>query len=298
MSNTLLYLIATLIWGSTWLAITFQLGVVPPELSVVYRFLLASLILFAYSGLRGLTLRFTFREHLFIALQGALLFSANYVMVYVAEIYVNSGIVAVLFSSATLFTNFFAFLFLKTSPRANVLAGSFVGIAGLVLIFWPELVGLDLRGGPLLGFALALGSAISAALGNIVSARNHKANLPVVQTVAYGMLYGSLLTFGYALVRGVPLIFDSSVGYVTSLLYLAVFGSVISFVSYLTLLGRIGPDRSSYIAVIIPVIALILSALFEGLRLNAFQLVGASLVIVGNVIVLAKKKPAVQPASP
>ncbi len=292
MQNSFLYIITVLIWGSTWLAIKFQLGVVSPELSVAYRFFLASVLLFIYSKLRGLQLRFTAREQLFIAIQGLLLFSLNYVMVYFSEVYITSGMVSVLFSTVIVFNVIFGAILLRNPVRARVVLGSIVGILGLTLIFWPELAGLTLEGGRLLGFALALLSAVSASLGNIVSARNQRAQLPVIQTNAYGMLYGSLFTFLFALARGAEFRFDPSFSYVASLLYLALFGSVIAFGSYLTLLGRIGADRAAYVTVLFPVIALLLSGLFEGLQLNILQFAGVALVLLGNVIVVAKRRAA------
>jgi drug/metabolite transporter (DMT)-like permease len=297
MPSSLLYLIATLIWGSTWLAITFQLGVVPPEMSVVYRFGLASAMLFGFAKLRGLPLRFSPRQHAFIALEGFLLFSLNYVLVYFAEVHVTSGLVAVVFSTATLFTVVFSTIFLRTKLNGAVLFGSLVGIFGLGIIFLPELTGFSLEGSRTLGFGFAVLSALSAALGNIVAARNQRNELPVVQTVAFGMLYGTLLTLAYALLSGTTIVFEPSVSYIASLVYLAVFGSVISFVSYLTLLGRIGPDRSAYIAVIIPVIALVLSAFFEELRFSSLQFFGVALVIVGNVLVVSRRQKAAIPAA-
>ena len=286
MQNTLLYLVTVFIWGSTWLAITYQLGVVPPEWSVAYRFFLAAALLFIYSKLRGLQLRFTLREQFFIALQGLLLFSANYILVYYSELYITSGMVSVLFSSIIVFNVFFGALLLRSPVRGRVLLGSLVGISGLALIFWPEMQGVDLQGTRLLGLGLALLSALSASLGNIVSARNQQNRLPVIQTNAYGMLYGAILTLVVALLRGAPLAFDGSAGYLGSLFYLALFGSVIAFGSYLTLLGRIGADRAAYVTVLFPVIALLLSALFENLQLDWVQFSGFALVILGNGLVV------------
>jgi drug/metabolite transporter (DMT)-like permease len=147
MSNPILYAITVLVWGSTWLAIKYQLGVVPPELSVAYRFLLASLLLFAYCFWRRLPLRFSARQHAFIALQGLLLFSVNYIVVYFAELYVSSGMVAVIFSTIIILNVFFGALFLRTPVRLPILLGALVGILGLAVIFWPELAGFDLQRG-------------------------------------------------------------------------------------------------------------------------------------------------------
>lgn len=289
MTNNLLYLVPMLIWGSTWLAIKYQLGVVAPELSVVYRFSLAALLLFAYSAWRHLSLRFNLRQHAYIALQGLLLFSGNYVMVYFAELYITSGLVAVIFSTIIILNVLFAALILGHPVRLQVLLGGLIGILGLVLIFWPEWAGLDLGPGPVLGLVLALLSSVSASLGNIVSARNQDHDIPVIQTNAYGMAYGAAFTLLFALWRGVPFTFDTSTPYLLSLLYLALFGSVVAFGAYLTLLGRIGPGPAAYITVIFPVIALLLSVLFEEFTFHTLQLAGAALVLVGNVIVLSRR---------
>jgi drug/metabolite transporter (DMT)-like permease len=295
MENTLLYLLSILIWGSTWFVITFQLNVAP-ELSVAYRFFLAAGLLFAYIKLRKLNLRFTLREHFFIAAAGLLLFSANYILVYYSEVFINSGLVAVLFSSVTIMNVLFSALFLKTPLRAPVVLGSAIGILGIAVIFWPGLAGIHTESNFVLGLVMVIASALSASLGNIMSARNQKAGLPVIQTNMYGMFYGATVTFLFALLRGAPLTFDPSFNYVASLLYLALFGSVIAFGAYLTLLGRIGPDRAGYIGVAIPVVAILLSVSFENLSLEPLQLVGISLVILGNAFVLRQRSVSKAPA--
>ncbi|UYN90141.1 MAG: EamA family transporter [Anaerolineales bacterium] len=290
MSNAFLYVITVLIWGSTWLAIKLQLGTVAPELSVAYRFLLAALILFVYSKWRGLNLRFSRSQHAFMALQGLMLFSLNYVMVYFSETYVTSGLVAVLFSAVIILNVMFGAIFLRNAVQGRVVAGALVGVVGVALIFWPELRGLQVDSLRALGIGLGLCAAVSASLGNIVSARNQRANLPVIQTNAYGMLYGSLATLAFAVLRGTQFTFELSAGYLGSLLYLALFGSVIAFGSYLTLLGRIGADRVAYVNVFVPVIALALSAIFEGLHLGWFEFTGVALVLLGNAIVVGSKR--------
>ena len=288
MYNAFLYLVTVFIWGSTWLAIKFQLGVVPPELSIAYRFFLAALILFVFSLLRRLPMRFELKTHGFFALQGLFLFSLNYILVYLAEGYLTSGMVAIIFSSIIVFNVIFGSIFLGNPIRKQVVLGALIGLAGLVLVFWPELSSFSISNGKVLGFGLALFSAISASLGNVISARNQAENLPVVQTNAFGMLYGAALMFLLALLRGAEWGFDRSPGYLASLLYLAVFGSVIGFGSYLTLLGRIGLDRAAYVTVLFPIIALILSTIFEGMQWGFAQLIGAMLVLFGNAVVLAK----------
>jgi len=286
--NGFLYLITAIIWGSTWLAIKFQLGTVMPEVSIAYRFALAAAMLFIFSFLRRLPMRFGWRSHLFMAMQGLFLFSLNYMLVYLSEGYLTSGLVAIIFSTMIIMNVLFGAIFLHNPIRMQVVIGAVVGLVGLTWIFWSELSSFDLSSQRALGFILAFISAVSASLGNIISARNQSHGLPVVQTNAFGMAYGVIFMLVLALFRGSKLTFDPSIGYIISLLYLALFGSVIAFGSYLTLLGRIGPDRAAYITIIFPIISLLLSTAFEGLIWSIYQLVGVGLVIIGNAIVLTK----------
>lgn len=290
MSNAVLYLIPVVIWGSTWLAIKFQLGVVAPEVSILYRFGLAAFILLLYSALRGLNLKYSARQHAAMALQGLFLFCLNYLLVYLAEGYLTSGLVAIIFSMIIIMNVFFGALLLRNAIRWQVLLGAAFGLGGLLLIFRDELLSFDLSSDRTLGLALAFIGMVSASLGNIVSARNQKAGLPVVQTNTFGMAYGALFMLAYTLVQRTEFSFDVSFSYVSSLLYLALFGSIFAFTSYLTLLGRIGPDRAAYVTVLFPIIALVLSTLFEDLRWGIPQLIGAALVLLGNATVLTKRQ--------
>lgn len=289
MYNATLYLVTVLIWGSTWLAIKFQLGEVAPELSIAYRFGLAALILILFSLVRRLPMRFSLKTHGFFALQGLLLFSLNYILVYLAEGYLTSGLVAIIFSLIIVLNVLFGAIFLANPVRVQVVVGAVLGLIGLSLVFLPELSNLNLSSQKMVGMLLALISTVSASLGNVVSARNQRQKLPVIQTNAYGMLYGAIFMMVLALFRGAPLQFDTSPGYIVSLFYLAIFGSVIAFGSYLTLLGRIGLDRAAYVTVLFPVIALLLSTIFENLEWGIYQLLGVVLILAGNAVVLTKK---------
>jgi len=292
MQSAAFYILTSLIWGSTWLVITFQLGVVAAEASIVYRFALAALLLMVYTLARRLPMRFTPRQHAFIALQGTFLFSLNYILVYLAEQNLTSGLVAIVFAMMILSNVVLGAIFLRNPIRPRVVLGGVIGVAGLALVFGPELAGFAQGGGWRLGLLLSAAAVLSASVGNILSARNQRAGLPVVQTNAYGMAYGAAVTLVIAVVRGVPFTFDPSPSYILSLLYLAVFGSVIAFGTYLTLIGRMGVDRAAYIGVIFPLVALLLSMLFEGLNLGAVGLVGVALVAAGNVLVLNRRRPA------
>jgi drug/metabolite transporter (DMT)-like permease len=289
MYNATLYLVTVLIWGSTWLAIKFQLGEVAPELSIAYRFGLAALILVLFSLVRRLPMRFSLKTHGFFALQGLLLFSLNYILVYLAEGYLTSGLVAIIFSLIIVLNVLFGAIFLANPVRVQVVVGAVLGLIGLSFVFLPELSNLDLSSQKMVGVLLALISTVSASLGNVVSARNQRQQLPVIQTNAYGMLYGAVFMMVLALFRGAALQFDTSPGYIVSLFYLAIFGSVVAFGSYLTLLGRIGLDRAAYVTVLFPVIALLLSTIFENLEWGIYQLLGVVLILAGNAVVLTKK---------
>lgn len=288
MYNLTLYLITVIIWGLTWIAIKFQLGDVAPEVSIAYRFTLAALILFLFSVLRRLPLRFDLRAHSFFALQGLFLFSLNYILVYNAELYLPSGLVSIIFSMIIFFNVLFGALFLRNPIRIQVILGAVLGLLGLLLVFGAELFSFNSADEKMLGLGLAFLSTISASLGNIVSARNQRNSLPVIQTNAFGMAYGAIFMLVLSLLRGSQFNFDPSPGYIVSLLYLAIFGSVVAFGAYLTLLGRIGPDRAAYVTVLFPIIALVVSTLFEGLNWSVWQLLGVALVLAGNVVVLTK----------
>ena len=285
-----LYVVTVLIWGSTWFAITFQLGVVAVEVSLAYRFLLSSILLLLYCLLRGRSLRFSPAQHVFIFLQGVFLFSVNYLFVYQATGLLTSGVVALVFSTVILMNIVNAALFLRQPVSLKVVIGALFGVAGITTIFWSEVAGMDNNGNSWQGLWLCLLSTCSASLGNILSARNQLHKLPVVETNAWGMGYGALIMVAYALLRGTPFNYDSSTAYTLSLLYLCVFGSVIAFGSYLTLIGRIGAAKTSYIAVLFPVVALSISTLFEGYHWTLTAVCGFGLVLFGNYLVL--KKPA------
>ena len=291
MANILFYTITVLIWGSTWLGIKFQLGTVDPALSVAYRFALAALILFAWCLARRLPMRFSRGDHLYIALQGILLFSVNYLLFYLAELQITSGLAAVVFSTIVVMNLLNGRLFLGTPVELKVLLGGALGMVGLVLLFWPEMAAVNFSGPVILGMLLCFAATYLASLGNIVSARNQLHKLPVVQTNAFGMAYGSLCMALVVIVSGTPLTIDLSAPYLISLVYLALFGSVIAFGCYLSLVGRIGPGRAAYTTLLFPVVALALSTIWEDYHWSLPAVCGIFLILGGNYLALTKKKP-------
>jgi len=288
MKNLILYVIPAFIWGSTWLAITFQLGVVDPLVSVFYRFLLAAIILFIYCSMIKMNLKYNAKQHLFMALQGVFLFGINYWLVYLAEVNLKSGLVAVVFCTIIFLNIFNGFIFLKSKIRLNVVTSALIGFAGIILVFKDELLNFNFSSEKSSALILAFLSVITASIGNILSAYNQKNKLPVVQTNAYGMLYGALLMLLLVFITNTPLSFDASFRYIGSLIYLAVFGSIIAFYSYLTLLGKIGADRAAYVTLVFPIIALLLSTFFEEYTWSLFALLGVVLITAGNFLMLKK----------
>jgi drug/metabolite transporter (DMT)-like permease len=289
LTNLQLFAACVAIWGSTWIAITFQLGSVAPEASVFYRFLLASALLFGWCAARGLPLRFARREHLWIALQGALMFSFSYVAVYYAEQYVVSGLVAVGYSASPLLNMVGMRVFFGAPMTLRVGTGAALGIVGITLVFWPEFSHLKADDRVALGAAFTVASVVISALANMAAHRNHQAGLPIWQTMAWGMLYGAAFTLALALALGRPLGFEATPGYVLSLVYLSVFGSILAFGGFLTLLARIGAARAGYIGVMVPIVALAVSAAFEGYRWELLALVGVAVSVAGNVIILRRR---------
>lgn len=276
------------IWGTTWIAITFQLGVVPPEASVLYRYVIASALLFAFCLARRLPLRFPRAGHAWIALQGVLMFSVSYVLVYYAELYVVSGLVAMGYSASPLLSMIGMRVFFGAPMRARIGVGSVLGIVGIALVFATEFAHLEADFKVAIGAALTAAAVIVSTFATLVAHRNHEAGIPLWQNMAWGMLYGAIFTLLIVLALGRPLAFPVTTAYVGSLAYLAVFGSILAFAAYLRLLARVGAAPAGYIGVMIPLVALTISSLFEGYRWSLTALAGVAVAVTGNVIILRR----------
>ena len=289
MSNAFLYVVTVLIWGSTWFAIEFQLGVVAPEVSVAYRYLAASGVLFIWCKIKKLNIVFNVNSHKLFALMGLLMFCLNYILAYRAQVYITSALAAVAFTAMLWMNIFNARLFFGVRVAARVYVGALLGVIGIGVLFGPLINDVSFSDGVFLGSVLAVTGALMASLGNMASQAAQERQLPVVQSNAWSMLYGGLFTTGLAVGQGQQFNFDFSTGYVISLAYLTIFGSVIAFGAYLTLLGRIGAHKSGYASVMFPVVALVFSMLYENLSLDIYILSGVALVIAGNLLVLNKR---------
>jgi len=290
MSNRFLYAVTVLVWGTTWIGIEYQLGTVAPEVSVFYRYTLAAVSLFAWCAWAGLNLKFSPRDHVRFVLLGLLLFGINYIVTYHAQQYITSALTAICFSTMLWMNMINARIFFGVRISKKIIAGSMIGIAGIVVLFLPQVQSLSLSDATVYGATLCIIGAFLASLGNMVSQSAQREGLPVIQSNAWGMFYGAIVTGAIAFGQGSAFNFDWSTGYIVSLLYLAIFGSIIAFGSYLKLLGRIGAHKAGYAMVMFPVVALVVSFLFEGLELGWNILTGIALVVIGNIIILRMKE--------
>ncbi|WP_372838491.1 DMT family transporter [Phaeovulum sp.] len=286
--NLFLFAVTVLIWGSTWLAIAFELGPVPVLVSVFYRFALAALLLWPLLLLSGKMAKTRPRDHLFMGLQGLCLFSLNFLCFYNATAFIPSGLVSVIFSLATIYNAINARLFFNERITARALLATAVGVAGLVLIFWHDLFGGALNLDAIKGIGLAALGTLFFSLGNMVSRKLSGTGVPPLTANAWGMGYGALFLVALIGLSGAPLVTPPSASYVGALLYLALFGSVIGFTTYLMLVARIGSGRAAYATVMFPVIALMLSWAFEGYHWQWQAVLGVGLTLLGNAIMFAR----------
>jgi len=297
MSQPLGFVLCVLIWGSTWYGVSMQLGVVPPEWSVAYRFATATVLLFGLAKIRGLSLGLSRRQHGFVALVGTFLFSTNYLMIYSATQYLTSGLVAVGFSLLTIMNILNARIFLGARIQPAVLIASLMGVLGLVLVFAEEVATLSLGDATVIGIGYVIGGTALASFGNTLAATPTMASMPLLVSSAWGMLYGTVVNSAIAYgLNGDP-VFDPSARYIGSLIYLSAIGTVAAFTLYLWLIATWGVARSAYMAVLTPIVALIVSTVLEDFDWTAGSTLGLGLVLGGNVLMIqSRKSPGAQPS--
>ena len=274
-------------WGFTWFAIKLQLGVVPPEVSILWRFTAAAAVLWLGLWATGRLRRVRPAQHRWFAAMGLTLFSLNFLLIYGATQYVASGIVSVVFTCATLFNALNQWLFLRKPPGGRTLAGAMLGIAGMALLFGEAFSRAGAGGGTAVGIAMALGGTYVFSVGNFISRRATGDGTDLPNAVARGMAWGVVFLLATILARGLPIVIEPSARYLLSLAYLAVPGSILGFLAYLSLVRRVGADRAAYATVLFPVVALAVSTVLEGYRWTPLALAGLPLVLAGNVVTFA-----------
>ena len=281
--DLLLYVITVFSWSASWYALKVSSGyAVAPPVSTCWRFLLASTLMFVIVVLSKGRLRFGWRTHIVFALMGVFLFSTNFIFFYYASTLLVSGLLAVVFSLASVVNLAIGAI------RGDVAGprrwfGASLGVMGIVLLYWPALGG---DGTGALGLALCLGGTLSFCIGNQISQAMKSYAVPVMSASAWGMAYGALWSAVLSAVAGFPFIYDTAPVYTVSLLYLTLVSTVLAFWAYLNLIARIGAGRAAYATVMFPVFALLLSTFLEGYVWTPLAMSGVVLAMTGNLFVL------------
>ncbi|MBM7353245.1 DMT family transporter [Lelliottia amnigena] len=286
--NALLYGLVVLIWGTTWIAIFLQQGPVAAPVSIFWRFAVASatimIVLLALGRLRKMVLR----DHLFCMVQGCCVFCFNFWCFYTAATYINTGLESVIFSMAVLYNAINSFIFFGQRPPARFGIAAVLGMLGIITLFWDDLLASGWSQELLLGIGLSALGTYGFSLGNMISLRHQRNGLETMTTNAWAMTYGTLVMGAIALIRGDNFTPEWTVSYMGALLYLAIFGSVIAFGAYFTLVGRIGAGKAAYSTLLFPLVALSISTIYEGYVWHMNGIAGIVLILTGNMVMFTK----------
>jgi drug/metabolite transporter (DMT)-like permease len=283
-----LYGITVFVWGTSWIALKAQLGVVSPEVSTLWRFVVAAAVMWLWAAAARQPLAFGLADHLRLAASGVLLFSSNFVLFLYGGQYLPSGLLAVVFSLASIVNLVLGALLLGQPIESRVAVGGVLGAAGVGLLYWPQIAGAGFDPNALVGLGFCVAGTLSFCLGNMVSTVIQRRGVPLLAANAWGMAYGVATLTILSLARGQPFIVEWTPRYLGATLYLALFASVIAFACYLTLLRRIGAARAGYATVLFPIVALAISTAAEGYRWTVPAAIGAGLALFGNFLVLRR----------
>jgi len=282
----------TLIWGTTWFVIREQLGVVPASWSITYRFGVSALVMFAYAWFTEQKLSLDRRQQGFMLVFGVMQFVLNFNFVYRAEAYITSGLVALIFALLIVPNTVLARLFLGLRATKRFYVGSSVAIGGIVLLFINEYQQADGQSSVLIGVGLTLVGLFSASISNVLQATRQAHEMPMATMLAWGMAWGTLIDALWALSSDGPPTVEWSAVYIGGVLYLGIAASAIAFMAYFSVIRLIGPGPAAYSGIITPVIAMVISTLFEGYRWTVVAGVGGILTLAGLVIALSARRPA------
>ncbi len=283
------YLITVLVWGTTWYAIKLQGDYAPAGVSILYRAMLAAIILFVWCKVRRLSLRFSWKDHVFLCMLGLSMFSLHYIFGYYATQYIASGLISVIFSATSFLSILYNFIFFRVKPTFQIIAGALMGIGGLCLFVGHEVTQIDWRDDTLHGVLLVSMSALIFSLGGSISKRNSNQGLAVIPAITMGMVYATAAMLIYNVATMQPLIFPVSTAYWGLLLYLVIAGSIVAFVCYLKLIQNIGPELAGYTSILSPMVALLVSWGLEGYTWSLAALLGLILMMIGNILVMRKR---------
>jgi drug/metabolite transporter (DMT)-like permease len=284
------FLLVTLIWGSTWIVIKGQLGIVPPSWSVSWRFLVGAAAMFAYAAMRRERLLLSGPAWGFAAVLGIAQFAFNFNFVYRAEQHITSGLVAVLFALLIVPNTLLGRLFLKTKVERRFLVGAAIAIAGVGLMILHEYRSAAIGASEvLLGTALTLAGVTSASTANVMQGTPFARAQSMVTMIAWAMLFGTLGNMVYAWITAGPPAIEPTAAYIGGVLYLGVVASAVTFPLYFNIICHIGPGQAAWSSVLIPIIAMGFSTVLEGYRWAPLSAAGAAMALVGLIIAVVKR---------
>lgn len=285
--NAFLYSLVVVIWGTTWIAIGMQQGAVSVPVSIFWRFAIASGVMLIILGLLGRLRPIALKDHLFCIMQGACVFGFNFFCFYHASAFINTGLESVIFSMAVLFNTINSLLFFGKKPSSRIIPAALLGMAGVIALFWHELVSSTLSASLFYGIGLSLLGTFGFSLGNMISVRHQQRGLDMLSTNSYAMLYGTIIMGVLALIRGDSFMPELTLRYLGALFYLAIFGSVIAFGVYFSLVARLGASKAAYSTLLFPLVALSLSTVYEGYVWHLNAVVGLVMILAGNLVMFA-----------
>jgi drug/metabolite transporter (DMT)-like permease len=293
------FVLVTLIWGSTWLVILGQLGPVPAPWSVTYRFAIAAIAMFAYCAATRQKAGIGREGHALAALYGIPQFCLNYNAVYAAEQHVTSGLVAVTFALLMVPNSAMAWLFLGQRLTGRFVAGSALAAAGVALLFVEEVRASGAAPGEVLaGVGFTLAGIVGASVSNTMQASQRLKRRPVAPMMAWAMVYAVAADALFAwLVSGRPVV-DARPEYWLGLSYLGLFGSALAFALYFGVIRAVGPGKAAYSSLLVPIVAMLISTLFEHYRWSPLAVSGGLLALAGLAIALRSSRPAAPAAGP
>jgi drug/metabolite transporter (DMT)-like permease len=284
------FIIVSLIWGSTWLVIRDQLSVVPASWSVTYRFAVACIGMFILALVMRLPLRLDRRGFLWTMLLGAMQFALNFNFVYQAEHHITSGLVAVIFALLIIPNALLAKWWMGRAIGRPFIIGSMIASAGVALLMLQEYRAAPVGGtAVLIGTSLTLIAVMCASVSNVLQVLPNIARFPTITILAWSMLWGTLFDAAWSLITHGPPVIDMRPSYLGGVLYLGIVGSVITFPLYFRLIREIGPGKAAYTGVVIPIVAMLLSSLFEGYVWTPLAIGGAVLATIGLIIAMRPK---------
>lgn len=283
-----LYGCVVALWGTSWIALHMQLGVIAPEVSLLWRFSIAALIMVGWVTVQRTRMRFGPADHLRFLALGLTIFSTNFVCFYYGGLSTPSGLLAVVFSLAAVFNMLMGAAIFGERPGARVVVAAILGFVGVGAMFEPQIVGANFTAAGIHGLVFCIAGTILFCLGNMVSVSSQRRGVPIASATAWGMVYGAGFLAILSLARGQTFAIEPTVSYLAALLWLATMASVLAFAAYMTLLSRIGADRTGYSTVLYPVIALGISTVLEGYVWTWPALAGLALVLGGNLLMLTR----------